>query len=148
MNDATVAPHWLKLFPRIVHRHQSNCGYLSFPNVHKYVTVFRVCFFKKVKSRICVKITSNFVAYVVTLQHQKSNEFETKMVHVPSVLVGSVFAGSSFLVIHRDLSHRNRLSSRWIVQDVAEEKIQSIMQSLKSKNTPAQVSLLQREAWA
>jgi len=41
--------------------------------------------------------------------------------HIPSFLVGSLFAGSGFLLIHRELSHRRRLTTKWIVQEYAEE---------------------------
>mmetsp|Transcript_5237 Transcript_5237/g.9625 ORF Transcript_5237/g.9625 Transcript_5237/m.9625 type:complete len:94 (+) Transcript_5237:97-378(+) len=42
--------------------------------------------------------------------------------HIPSALVGSVVAGSGFLLIHRELSHRRRLTTKWAVQEYAEEQ--------------------------
>ena len=41
--------------------------------------------------------------------------------HIPSFLVGSIFAGSGFLLIHRELSHRRRLTTKWVVQEYVEE---------------------------
>ena len=41
--------------------------------------------------------------------------------HIPSFLVGSIFAGSGFLLIHRELSHRRRLTTKWAVQEYVEE---------------------------
>ena len=42
--------------------------------------------------------------------------------HMPSALVGSVVAGSGFLLIHRELSHRRRLTTKWVLQEYAEER--------------------------
>ena len=41
--------------------------------------------------------------------------------HIPSFLVGSIFAGSGFLLIHRELSHRRRLTTQWVIQEYVEE---------------------------
>jgi hypothetical protein len=35
------------------------------------------------------------------------------MVHIPSFLVGSTVAGITFLALHQQLSHRERLTYRW-----------------------------------
>ena len=48
------------------------------------------------------------------------------MVHVPSFLVGSAFSGVGFLLVHRELSHRNRLSKRWAISEYAEEQFQEL----------------------
>ena len=53
------------------------------------------------------------------------------MVNVPSLLVGSTFAGTGFLLIHREMSHRSRLSSRWAIAEISSERIKKFMQSLK-----------------
>jgi hypothetical protein len=37
----------------------------------------------------------------------------TTMVHIPSFLVGSVFSGGVFLLVHEKMSHRHRLSAKW-----------------------------------
>jgi len=42
------------------------------------------------------------------------------MLHLPSALVGSLTAGGGFLLIHRELSHRNRLSNKWLLREYAE----------------------------
>lgn len=42
--------------------------------------------------------------------------------HLPSAIVGSALAGSGFLLIHRELSHRRRLTTKWVVQEYAEEQ--------------------------
>lgn len=44
------------------------------------------------------------------------------MVHIPSLLVGSAASGVGFLLIHRELSHRKRLSQRWAISEYAEEQ--------------------------
>jgi len=44
------------------------------------------------------------------------------MVHVPSFVIGGVFSGTAFLMIHEQVSHRSRLSQKWAVADFAEEK--------------------------
>lgn len=52
------------------------------------------------------------------------------MVHIPSFLIGSIFSGTSFLLIHRELSHRTRLTTHWIVTDWLSSQFQSIEQEL------------------
>lgn len=46
--------------------------------------------------------------------------------HLPSAFVGSVFAGSGFLLIHRELSHRRRLTTKWEIQEYAEAQWKEI----------------------
>jgi len=41
---------------------------------------------------------------------------------MPSALVGSIVAGSGFLLIHRELSHRRRMTTKWEVQEYAENQ--------------------------
>lgn len=41
--------------------------------------------------------------------------------HIPSALVGSAVSGAGFLLIHRELSHRRRLTTKWEIQEYAEE---------------------------
>ena len=55
------------------------------------------------------------------------------MIHVPSFLVGSVFSGASFLLIHRELSHRTRLTTRWIIAEWMNNQIQNIEQDVFQK---------------
>ncbi|KAL9180469.1 hypothetical protein ACHAXT_008439 [Thalassiosira profunda] len=42
--------------------------------------------------------------------------------HLPSALVGSLVAGSGFLLIHRELSHRRRMTTKWALQEYAEDQ--------------------------
>lgn len=42
--------------------------------------------------------------------------------HLPSFLVGSSIAGIGFLMIHRELSHRHRLTTKWALQEYAEKE--------------------------
>ncbi|KAL3771666.1 hypothetical protein ACHAWO_001727 [Cyclotella atomus] len=46
--------------------------------------------------------------------------------HLPSAFVGSVFAGTGFLLIHRELSHRRRLTAKWEIQEYAEAQWREI----------------------
>ncbi|KAL3803825.1 hypothetical protein HJC23_003987 [Cyclotella cryptica] len=43
--------------------------------------------------------------------------------------VGSVFAGSGFLLIHRELSHRRRLTTKWEIQEYVEAQWKGIKNS-------------------
>lgn len=56
--------------------------------------------------------------------------------HLPSFFVGSVATGAGFLLIHRELSHRQRLSSRWILAQEAEKEVTKLWGSARalSKN--------------
>lgn len=42
------------------------------------------------------------------------------VLHFPSAVVGSFFAGSGFLLLHRELSFRRRLTTKWEIQEYAE----------------------------
>jgi len=42
--------------------------------------------------------------------------------HLPSFLIGSSIAGCGFLLIHRELSHRHRLTTKWALQEYAEKE--------------------------
>jgi len=52
--------------------------------------------------------------------------------HIPSLLVGSVTTGAGFLLIHRELSHRQRLSSRWILAEEAEKELTKLWESARA----------------
>ena len=54
------------------------------------------------------------------------------MTHLPSLLVGSVVSGASFLLIHRELSHRERLSTRWILAEHAEEELHKLWSNARA----------------
>eukprot|EP00567_Pseudictyota_dubia_P003082 CAMPEP_0197455572 /NCGR_PEP_ID=MMETSP1175-20131217/41111_1 /TAXON_ID=1003142 /ORGANISM="Triceratium dubium, Strain CCMP147" /LENGTH=100 /DNA_ID=CAMNT_0042989455 /DNA_START=46 /DNA_END=348 /DNA_ORIENTATION=- len=51
------------------------------------------------------------------------------MPHVPSFLVGSLVAGSGFLLVHRELSHRSRLTYRWVLAEKVEEQYRELRRS-------------------
>jgi hypothetical protein len=51
--------------------------------------------------------------------------------HIPSVLVGSVVSGSGFLLIHRELSHRERLSNRWLLAEKIEKEAKTMWNDAK-----------------
>ncbi len=59
--------------------------------------------------------------------------------HFPSALVGSIVAGSGFLLIHRELSHRKRLTTKWELQEYAENQWKE-WRSSASKNLPSDSS--------
>ncbi|CAB9522765.1 expressed unknown protein [Seminavis robusta] len=48
------------------------------------------------------------------------------MVHVPSFLVGGLFSGGAFLLLHEQVSHRQKLSHKWIIRELAEKKWKDI----------------------
>mmetsp|Transcript_11761 Transcript_11761/g.16287 ORF Transcript_11761/g.16287 Transcript_11761/m.16287 type:complete len:92 (+) Transcript_11761:115-390(+) len=52
-------------------------------------------------------------------------------IHFPSFLVGSMAAGSGCLLIHRELSHRSRLSARWALSEKIEAQIRQFMRENK-----------------
>lgn len=53
------------------------------------------------------------------------------MPHLSSFFVGTLTAGSGFLLIHRELSHRSRLSSRWALAEKTEAQMRSLMDTIK-----------------
>lgn len=64
------------------------------------------------------------------------------MVHIPSFLVGSAVSGAGFLLIHRELSHRQRLTKRWAISEYAEEQFGEFraMARAKAKEATAQAA--------
>jgi hypothetical protein len=76
--------------------------------------------------------------YVDSLQYSSRKERRRKM-HLPSLLIGSVTTGSGFLLIHRELSHRQRLSSRWILAEVVEREMNTLWVNAKT-SVPDKVS--------
>jgi hypothetical protein len=42
--------------------------------------------------------------------------------HFPSFVVGSLFSGTSFVLINQQLSYRERLTYKWPLQEYVEEK--------------------------
>ena len=43
----------------------------------------------------------------------KQKEVHSNMVHFPSLMVGSIVSGTGALLLHKQLSHRERLSAKW-----------------------------------
>lgn len=59
---------------------------------------------------------------VITISDPICKYISNMVFHLPSAIVGSALAGSGFLLIHRELSHRRRLTTKWVVQEYAEEQ--------------------------
>jgi len=57
------------------------------------------------------------------------------MVHFPSFIIGSLTTGSGFLLIHKELSHRRRLSKKWVVQEKIEEQVKIAAAQLRASRT-------------
>ncbi|KAL7569286.1 hypothetical protein ACA910_016833 [Epithemia clementina (nom. ined.)] len=57
------------------------------------------------------------------------------MVHLPSFLVGSLTAGVLFLGIHKELSHRQRLSWKWVLQEKAEKQFRKLASQVRSSRS-------------
>mmetsp|Transcript_15551 Transcript_15551/g.22785 ORF Transcript_15551/g.22785 Transcript_15551/m.22785 type:complete len:91 (+) Transcript_15551:277-549(+) len=59
--------------------------------------------------------------------------------HIPSFLVGSVVSGGAFLLVDRQLSHRHKLSTRWVLAENAEREFNIVwkgaMSSVKKTST-------------
>ena len=72
------------------------------------------------------------------LQNWQHNYFT--MTHIPSLFVGSVVSGATFLLIHRELSHRERLSARWILAERAEEEVHKLWSNARSSLDKQQVN--------
>jgi len=64
------------------------------------------------------------------------------MVHIPSFLVGSAVSGAGFLLIHRELSHRQRLTTRWYISEFAETQFNEFrtMARAKAKEATSQAA--------
>ena len=55
--------------------------------------------------------------------------------HVGSFMVGSLVTGTGFLVIHRNLSHRSRLSSQsWPLADTVQKEIDNILKEARESD--------------
>ena len=53
--------------------------------------------------------------------------------HVPSFFVGSLVSGSAFLLVHQQLSHRERLSRKWPLAERAENEMRTKFKKLKAQ---------------
>jgi hypothetical protein len=61
------------------------------------------------------------------------------MVHYPSFLVGSAVAGTAFLALHEQLSHRARLSKKWKLREMAEERVAEAWDQIRKARDPKQL---------
>jgi len=52
--------------------------------------------------------------------------------HIPSFLVGSVVSGGAFLLVDRQLSHRHKLSTRWVLAENAEREFNIVWKGAMS----------------
>ena len=64
------------------------------------------------------------------------------MVHIPSFMVGSSVSATGFLMIHKELSHRERLSKKWKIQEYIEAQIHELITAAKMKGGK-EINLLQ-----
>lgn len=53
--------------------------------------------------------------------------------HVPSFFVGSLVSGSAFLLVHQQLSHRERLTRKWPLAERAENELRTQLKNLRSQ---------------
>ena len=51
--------------------------------------------------------------------------------HIPSFFVGSTVTAGGFLLIHRELSHRERLSKKWLLREKFEEGVKEMWNDAK-----------------
>eukprot|EP00552_Chaetoceros_brevis_P002562 CAMPEP_0197744098 /NCGR_PEP_ID=MMETSP1435-20131217/37519_1 /TAXON_ID=426625 /ORGANISM="Chaetoceros brevis, Strain CCMP164" /LENGTH=92 /DNA_ID=CAMNT_0043335319 /DNA_START=62 /DNA_END=340 /DNA_ORIENTATION=- len=54
------------------------------------------------------------------------------MPHFPSMCVGAMVSGSAFLMIDKQLSYRERLSSKWLLREKAEEEILTLWKNARA----------------
>jgi hypothetical protein len=54
------------------------------------------------------------------------------MPHLPSFLVGSIVSGTAFLIVHEQLSHRTRLSKKWKLREIVENKCGELLAKARS----------------
>eukprot|EP00804_Cyclotella_cryptica_P016642 CCRYP_001959-RA/>CCRYP_001959-RA protein AED:0.01 eAED:0.03 QI:0/0.5/0.66/1/0/0/3/1574/117 len=72
---------------------------------------------------------SEYATVLLKNPHNRSISKVSMWLHLPSAFVGSVFAGSGFLLIHRELSHRRRLTTKWEIQEYVEAQWKGIKNS-------------------
>ena len=69
------------------------------------------------------------------------------MVHIPSFLVGTAVTGTGFLLIHKELSHRERLSPKWRLMELAEDQLDKMIAAAKAKSITDSSSSSVRKEW-
>lgn len=55
------------------------------------------------------------------------------VMHIPSFFVGSLATGSAFLLVHQQLSYRQRLTRKWPLAERAENEIRRQLKQLKAQ---------------
>jgi hypothetical protein len=63
-------------------------------------------------------------------QHHHIAEIHHTM-HIPSLIVGSTVTAGGFLLINRELSHRERLSKKWLLRERFEEGVKEMWNDAK-----------------
>ena len=53
--------------------------------------------------------------------------------HLPSFFVGSLASGSAFLLVHQQLSYRERLTRKWPLAERVENDVRAQLKNLKAK---------------
>jgi hypothetical protein len=56
------------------------------------------------------------------------------MVHYPSLAVGSLCSGASFLLIHKDLSYRSRISKKWELAEIFESEVKRAVDRFRTNS--------------
>mmetsp|Transcript_15903 Transcript_15903/g.17796 ORF Transcript_15903/g.17796 Transcript_15903/m.17796 type:complete len:91 (-) Transcript_15903:987-1259(-) len=57
------------------------------------------------------------------------------MMHIPSFFVGSIASGTVFLLVHQQLSHRERLDRKWPLAEQMKDQLRMRFNNLRSQNT-------------
>ncbi len=55
------------------------------------------------------------------------------VMHIPSFFVGSLASGSAFLLVHQQLSYRQRLTRKWPLAERAENEMRMQLKKLKAQ---------------
>ena len=55
------------------------------------------------------------------------------VMHIPSFFVGSLATGSAFLLVHQQLSYRQRLTRKWPLAERVESEIRRQLKQLKAQ---------------
>lgn len=53
--------------------------------------------------------------------------------HIPSFVVGSVASGSVFLLVHQQLSYRERLTRKWPLAEKAENELRRRLKEMRGQ---------------
>mmetsp|Transcript_29620 Transcript_29620/g.81422 ORF Transcript_29620/g.81422 Transcript_29620/m.81422 type:complete len:91 (+) Transcript_29620:46-318(+) len=67
--------------------------------------------------------------------------------HLPSFLIGSLTSGTGFLLIHKELSHRRRLSKKWAVTEIAEAQFKNAMKQIQISRLQSSESVKPSTPW-